>query len=299
MESKLSDLKKYFQPKVLGIGPGGEKGYYYLGALRELKSQGLLDQLKVISGCSIGSIIGLMIVIGMEIKEITKIMFGVSYRDVIQGFGLDSIKEGGLFNIDGLREKIREVIKTKLGYIPNLKQLYHFSGIEFCVSITNTGRKNYRQYLNYKTAPELDCVEAVILSSCVPFCFKRLQYKGDDVIDGAWSDPYPIEPYDDGKTSILGLFIDQQSYLHSPKNSIFSYYNTLFNIPIEIFINNARYSSQCFHLFLTTTVKVKNHLFPSNLDKNLMVNRGNALARGFIQEMLRYFQNSPKETLES
>lgn len=296
MDSSSAQIRKWFQPRVLGIGPGGEKGYYYLGALLELKSQGILDKVQVITGCSIGSIIGLFLVIGMEVRDIIRVMSRVDPREVIQGFGIESIREGGLFSINGLREKIAEVVKTKLGYIPNLKQLFNYTGVEFCASVTNTGREGYRQYLTHRTDPNLSCVEAAVLSSNIPFLFRRIQYKGEDVMDGAWSDPYPIGPYDDGKTPILGLFINQQSYLHSPKDSVLSYYNTLFNIPIDNVINCTQYSSKCFHLFLTTTIKVKNHFFPDNKDRNIMINRGNLLGKGFLRELARFFRNSPKDT---
>ena len=44
----------------------------------------------------------------------------------------------------------------------------------------------------------------------IPFLFYKMKYKGNVYIDGAFGNPYPVDQYDDGKTNILGLYIETE-----------------------------------------------------------------------------------------
>ncbi|GAH01238.1 unnamed protein product, partial [marine sediment metagenome] len=56
--------KEEWKPNILVIGPGGIKGFYYCGALLSLDSGGILSDVDTIVGCSVGSLIGLLLISG-------------------------------------------------------------------------------------------------------------------------------------------------------------------------------------------------------------------------------------------
>ena len=283
-----------YRPDVLVIGPGAEKGYYELGALMELESRGVLKNVSIISTCSVGAILGLLLTVGYNAVEIMEQMLKKDILSILGKIDLKNIlTKGGLFDIEGLSGLLTELVIKKLGYIPDMKGLYTFSGIELSVVITNLNKKGYKHYVTYLTEPGMSCVDAVVLSANLPLVFERLEYEGDSITDGAWSDPYPINIYDDGKRKILGIYIDDRLYMKKIKDNI-SFLNNLIDSHVTLLReeNITKCSNKCYHLGLTISTQVYSHIAPSKKDKRLMIKRGITLARDFVLQIEKLLQNT-------
>ena len=277
----MCDDKYIYRPDVLVIGPGSQKGYYELGALAELENRGTLKNISIISTCSVGSIFGLLMMVGYSALEMMEIVLQKNILDILGKINLENIIfKGGLFDIKELTKLLEDLVIKKLGYIPTMKSLYVFSNIEFCVVVTNLNKKGYKQYITYLSEPEMSCIDAVILSSDLPLVFERLEYKGDSITDGAWSDPYPINIYDDGKREILGIFIDEKLYTQKVKNN-FKFINHLIDSYMSLLRENniEKCSKKCYHLCLTVSSQVSSHINPTKKDKRIMMKRGILLTR--------------------
>ena len=59
---------------TLYLSPGGIKGYSVLGVITVLEKRDLLKNFKTIIGNSIGSVIGLLIILGYNSKSIYKLL---------------------------------------------------------------------------------------------------------------------------------------------------------------------------------------------------------------------------------
>ena len=260
-EIKTEEVEVY-QPEVLVLGPGAEKGYYELGVLRKLESTKSLEKVKFISCCSIGSIIGLLITVGYNIKEI---ILEVMQNDTFEVLGKINITniftKGGIFENTGLKSMLTRMVIKKLGRVPSMKSLYMSTGIELSISVTNLNTRKYEEIINQKTEPDISCVDAVLLSSALPFVFNRLEYRGDSIVDGALSNPYPIDLYDNGKRDILGIYIDERLFSKKITNN-FEYFNHIIHCQIDILrnIKIKNSSKKCFHVGVTVSDKVKNLL---------------------------------------
>ncbi len=296
-DTHIDEIISYcYQPEVLVIGPGAEKGYYELGALLELERRNGLKKIKYISTCSIGSIIGLLMVIGLSIKDIIKIFITKNIINVLGDITLMNLKHliqyGGLYTNDKPKKILTKIVKDKLGYIPNMKQLYIFSGIKLSISITNLNRESPIQNLNCDESLEMSCIDACLMSSNMPIAFERIEYNGETIIDGAWSNPYPIEIYDNGEREVLGIYINDQTYLMPVKDNI-QYFNLILSVDSITKRNDSikKSSDKCYHLGLTTSNDISSYVNPTLIDKHTMLKRGISLARGFLNQIIKLKNN--------
>jgi predicted acylesterase/phospholipase RssA len=246
-----------WKPKVLVIGPGGEKGYCELGALDYLHYHTeVLSECDKFVGVSVGSIISLLYVVGYTPTQIISEMLGLKIDPSLSGLSVeDIVHEGGVFSHEVIRRKLKPLIEKKYGFVPSLKRLYNITGKTFG-AVTYNKTKNKSEYMNHETYPDLDCITAVEMSCNLPGFFRRITVKDDEYRDGAICDPYPLKLFDDGQTNILGIWV---STLHNVKKTTnlkelleesVSYIAVLINSIREL--QKQSLSDKCKHIEVTT-----------------------------------------------
>ncbi len=255
---------------VLVLGPGGVKGFLELGALLYLEEKDLLKKVNIYAGVSIGAIISLLLVVGHKVTDVIAI---ASNFDIFQeqpnddktqnNRGLasnfkkkvnDFSQHFGLFSNQAIKNKLTEVVSQKFGYVPTLNQLKISTGKTLmCVATNLTKRK--AEYLDYINNPDMGIVDAVLLSSNIPFLFHKLVYNGDLYVDGAISDPYPVNCYDDGSRKILGIYIQRKlEDANYTSNMAYMYDVVDFSISQLTKKNIVAASINCGHLELITDI---------------------------------------------
>ena len=163
--------KKYKTGLVLS--GGGTRGFAHLGIIAALYEKGIKPD--VISGASVGSIVGAFIASGKSPEEIHAI-FNKGWFFKYTKF---NIPVDGLFRLDGLKEIIRKEIPTNT--IENLK-------IPFFVSVSNLNKG----IVEYKNSGKLD--DTVLASSSIPILFPPVKINDEFFVDGGLMDNIPIEP---------------------------------------------------------------------------------------------------------
>lgn len=196
-------------PETIVLGPGGIKGYMQLGALKYMYDNHLLDNVKAWVGCSIGSIISLLMQVGFTPNEIIFWSTDVEILNDSSSIKIaEIIKNVGVISNADIKRTLIEMIESKLGMVPSLEQLYCITGYEFTiVTVRIISPITKTVYITRKTNPYLSCVDAVLLSSNIPYVFHRMSFNGYYHIDGAFGNPYPVDIADDGETNVLGLYI--------------------------------------------------------------------------------------------
>ena len=198
---------------VLILGPGGNKGLSEIGALEYCSITNRLRNLQVIGGVSVGAIIGLLLTCGYTVSDILTQALSTSLLDEKNLLNYTEIlNQQGIFSQKSYKEKLERIIKDKLTFIPTLDQLYHATGKEFMAVTTNVkiDKDNYIQrpeFFTYKTQPYLSSVEAALMSSNIPGLFSKIEYNGGIYVDGALSNPYPVDQYDFPGNKILGISV--------------------------------------------------------------------------------------------
>lgn len=188
--------------KNLVLSGGGVKGIAHIGALYALKELGILNNIEIYAGTSIGSLIISLLVIGYnpsEIYDFIKLFNFNKLKDIdimnIQYFGLDT---GAKFEY-----VIKRLIKGKnLDENISLDELYKKTNkkLIFTTVCINTMKLCY---LSYDTHGELPLYLAIRMSSSLPFIYTPVKYKNYLYIDGGCFDNFPVNLFD--KTETIGL----------------------------------------------------------------------------------------------
>ncbi len=210
-----------WQPKVLILGPGGVKGFLQLGSLLLLEQTRVLDDIETVIGVSIGSVIGLLYVIGYKISEIIELSISTSLSSIFSTLAIANIGTSiGLISHQGIREKLTFVVQKKLGHIPTLSQLYFATGINF-QAVTTDLTDDKCVYVSHETFPDLSCIEAIIMSINIPLLFEKYELNQHLYVDGGISNPLPIEKYFNDPTQLLVIL--SKSDVRDPKKNFVSY----------------------------------------------------------------------------
>lgn len=239
MES-FADIGSFYKnkehPEVLVVGPGGKKGMIELGCLLYLiQTFDVMKKIRYAAGCSVGSIILLLLICDFSILDIIEYAYEANLMDGLK-VKFDNIKmNAGLMDIGILKERLNKLITIKFGYVPTLCQLYEYSRIHFtCVSYDLTNK--CVKYYDEEKYPHVCCTDAVSFSCNIPFVFYRKEHEGSTMIDGAFGNPYPIDVYDNGKRNILGIYLGEntEKKKQTPDNyDIIKYLDDIIHAPIN------------------------------------------------------------------
>lgn len=285
------ETKSSWIPEVIILGPGGIKGFSFLGALVVFEKYGYLDSVTTYGGVSVGSIISLLIIAGYKIKEIVTEAADTSLFQDISSISLNNIRAGGgLISNEPIKRKLSELLCKKLGKVPSMKQLYMATGLNY-MSVTFNVDKDDVEYFTHETNPNISCVDAAMLSMNIPFLFYQLKYNNCTYIDGAFGNPYPIDYYDNGKRNILGLYVSSEEKERSNSSEgTFNYAHRAIQAPISQLRKNiiSNCSLKCQHLKLYNTVSDISGISVSPQVKADMVNDG-------YKEAIQFILNLQKE----
>ena len=182
-------------PVTIVISGGGADGISFIGTLEVLETASL-SKLRNIVGCSVGSIIAVLLAIGMRSRQMTTwlkegIAQGVSQLDrtgilhITSTLGID----------DGARiiDHVRSAIRVHLG--PGhenltMREFAQVTGINITVVVTNVNTAT-RELLNVDTAPDIPVLTAVRMSIAVPMVFSPVLWRNNLYVDGALIDCCP------------------------------------------------------------------------------------------------------------
>lgn len=173
---------------TLYLGSGGLKGLAYIGCLKSFEDYNILKNINKIYGCSIGSLFGLLIILGYSsyelILEFQRDLDIRKYQDINADTVLNFTRSFGLDTGKKLEEMIKEHIRNKncSPYI-TLNEFYKKYNIDFNILTTNitTGKP---VIMNYKSHPDIPVWMAVRISCSLPGVFVPIKYKGDLYVDG-------------------------------------------------------------------------------------------------------------------
>ena len=196
----------------LVLSGGGFLGISYIGLLKYLEqhnsnsnSKGtgstslalsFVNNLKSITGCSAGSVFGVLIAIGYksyEIEILFKTMVFAEYLTINADSLLNFMSTKGLDSGKKLITIIKLWIKNKTGNENiTFSQLREKYNIDMQIGVTNLSKSAF-EIMNYKTSPNLPIHIAISASIAIPFIFEPVIINNDVYCDGGVLDNLPIE----------------------------------------------------------------------------------------------------------
>jgi NTE family protein len=224
----------------LVLSGGAAKGYGHLGALQALYEAGFVFD--VVSGSSVGSIIGALLAEGHEPAAIVEIF------NKEKNFNLLKFKFSatGLLKQDGLKSALERHLKAR-----SIEELP--KPLIVCATELNTGRARY-----FSSGPLID---TLLASSCIPLLFAPVRLGDYWFVDGGLTDNLPATPLNGQCQQLVGININPIAPVEGV-NGFMETVERVLNIAIH---NNVAKSIPMIDLYLEPRKMQEYHLF--SLDK--------------------------------
>lgn len=179
--------------KSICLSGGGVNGFIHIGVLDYLSEKKHLELLDTIVGTSIGALIGFLYFLKIDPKELFDIFskietsqcFNLEYIDkLIYKYGIDS----GEYYI----AKIIDIIVER-GESPVITFQELYTRYKKRLIICGTNVSNHSPvYFSNTTFPNMKIIDAIRITTCIPFLFTPVEYQNELYVDGFLTDNYPI-----------------------------------------------------------------------------------------------------------
>lgn len=252
--------------KYLVLSSGGLKCLAFLGHLKNINND--LSELKAISGCSAGSVIGFLLCMYTP-DEIIELLHDPS--NVI--FRAEDLKISNLLNNYGLNngDHILNFMQRMLHkYCSQINITFEDfalkTNIDLFICTTNINKKSCEIFSKY-THPKDNVITSIMMSICIPFYFKPIVHNDCYYIDGAFYNPVPFkiiqqiyEIPDDLKKSVHIYYIHEKSN-NTNVNSLFDYIVLLGNFVRNSLVSDKGYDEYTCHEIDTYSIPFINHKY--------------------------------------
>jgi len=234
------NFKKYNE---LIISSGGNKGVALLGSLNYINTFYPIHSFSYLTGCSVGSIIVLLINLGYSINELNEILFKINFSDFQECKIMNLIEKCGFDEGIKLTNFIKALIINK-NYNQNITflELFDKTKIKLTIVVTNITTGNV-EYHNYIDTPDIPIYLSIRMSSNIPILFSPIIYNKNYYVDGALLEPFPYYYNKNTKKLCLWLFdkyeidflkkMEKVNFINELDNS----FNYILNILRIIYIN--------------------------------------------------------------
>lgn len=202
--------------EYLVLSAGGVKAVSYIGSFKALERLKITPKIKGIVGCSAGSLLALLSIIGYKPEEMLEIVTNINIGNYTDD-GLGSlIKNLGSDNGIKLMNLIYAICKQKYDLKDiTFAKLYESFPIEL-VMVGSNITESKSIYFSYKETPNMLILDALRISISVPFKFTPIRYNNNICVDGAIYNPYPIEYFSD--KNVLGFVLSKLENLEPIDN---------------------------------------------------------------------------------
>ena len=185
-----------------------------IGALKAVETK--LTDVEEISGSSAGSILALLLALGMSVDEVYKISLSLNIPEFVK------LRIGSFFNKFGFVDlgPIREKLVEICGCDPTFEELEMKIYISaYCLNSSTT------EYFSKDSHPKMKVIDAVCMSISIPLIFSCGKYEGKTYVDGGTQEQYPMAPFLDKKpheVTCIRLKMDRvyQEEINNPRQFI-------------------------------------------------------------------------------
>lgn len=208
--SKAKGNEVFDPSKATGLvlSGGGAKGAYQVGVLKALGEAGLLDDVKYISGDSIGAINAMLYCLG-DSDFMYKVWEKINMPEVFE-FDPDLFSDNPqLFSRDKVKSMMNDYLKEDI--VQNLPYTVY-------AGVTRLENGQYfPEYMKLNGHTKQEMIDILLASSAMPVIYEAVKINGKEYLDGGLTDNEPIKPlYDLGVRRFIIIGLDS--------NKIFEHY---------------------------------------------------------------------------
>jgi NTE family protein len=239
---------------TLCFSSGSIYGFSFIGALKYLVDEEFinLDNIKILVGTSVGSIVAFLLAIEYTIDEIINFINNNDFTEIEPISDIENIFINyGLDYGTNIMNVIIRLLNDKLDIIDiTFNELYNKTNKKLIIIGTNytTGKE---KIFSYENTPNMSIVTVIRISISIPFIFTPVLFENEYYIDGAITNSFALNLCDEKTTlgfniinknnykleSIIDLIKNTLSILISKSTIDYNNYQIV-NIKIELDINN-------------------------------------------------------------
>ena len=233
--------------KNLVLSGGGLQGISFLGVLKYLSENNLLNEIENYVGTSVGSLICFLLLIGYTYEELFNFCISFNMEKLVKDPNLDNFLEFyGFESSNKLTYVIKRLMDNK-NLSKDITFLEFFNLNKKKLTITGVCVNNKKLNLfNYENTPDMKILIAVTISCNIPILFSPIKYENKLWIDGGAILNYPIEISDDLDNTLGIAIFDKQDLIEEDMEDILSYLSNLVksmiygsnNLTVEKYIFN-------------------------------------------------------------
>ena len=171
----------------LCLSGGGARGFAHIGVIKALEEREIYPT--VVSGTSMGAVIGLLYAAGKTSKEMYELASATSISKMIN-------KKLTVPALGSLRY-LESVLRKELGN-PEFSDLKHEFSV--CVSNLNTGE--------FEIIKSGEAIPWVIASASIPLLFRTVEMKKQIYVDGGLLNNFPIEAFNSNTEYTIGVNVN-------------------------------------------------------------------------------------------
>lgn len=292
--------------KHIVLSGGGYNGIDMIGMIYKLKELELLknDMLKSVYGVSAGSIVGAILLLGIEKNVIYDFVIKRPWSKI---FNINSkllfklVDEKGLLDNTLFVEIMKPLLKSKdLNENITLLEFYNYNKIDFYLFGTKLNTMESVK-ISYKTHPDMILIDAITISSALPLIFKPVFYEGEYYIDGGVRKHFPIKTaIDDGcnKNETLGVYIRRnESNKITEESSFIQYYYQLIIGAVNLINKDIEDVPFVINHFCKKIGK-DSDILSNNVKRENMLEKGEVAVTEFVKEKSISLESSVEEFAE-
>lgn len=204
---------------ALALCGGGGKGSFQIGAWKALEEHGIMQNVKAISGSSVGALNAVLFALG-DFKNAKHIWYKINNEVLLSP---DTTDSSGIFSRQGLINILKEVPLDKIRNSP----------ISVYITVQNLDSGGI-EYIHLNELNVHDITKVLLASSAIPVLYDVVKYNSNNYIDGGIIEygNTPIEPlYKIGFRDIYVLSLDHSFNLFNIQKDLQTKINAMQYFP--------------------------------------------------------------------
>jgi len=181
-----------------------------------------MDNIKSIHASSAGSIIGCLLCLNVPVVDILDYFINRPWDKWFAPDMSKLIESNGILSTDCFIDMLVPFFNAyDVSHTITIKEFYDHTQIDFCIYTTQVSDLSLVS-MNYKSHPNVNLLQAISASACIPLLFTPININGEQYIDGGLLKHCPV-PDDMDPESSMVLSIDHKlpSTLDTPTNFIY------------------------------------------------------------------------------
>jgi len=266
----------------ISLSGGSIKGIAYLGVLKALEDYKIMDNIDTIAGVSMGAFFATLLAIGFEYKDSHKI-FNISFKH--NDISLDNFfTRYGFIEGNEFEKFYRDAISIKCDPDITFKEMYDLTKKKLIISAACLNTEKI-EYFDYIKTPDLKVIDAILMSTSIPFIFVSKKMNGKYYVDGGLYESIPTKCFDEND-KVLRMLLCDKTYFDETIYDIEGIEDYIYKIVNYISKKTWKYNSLDKHTMKIFTPIL--NLVDFNLDKKTRLeifSCGYKTAKIFFEEL--------------